>query len=38
MFENVSDFLNLDLHTPGGLVLAAEQIACALGRQEGKVT
>ena len=30
--------LDLVLHTPGGLVLAAEQIACALGRHEGKVT
>lgn len=30
--------LDLILHTPGGLVLAAEQIALALARHEGKVT
>lgn len=30
--------LDLILHTPGGLVLAAEQIAMALARHEGKVT
>jgi ClpP class serine protease len=30
--------LDLILHTPGGLVLAAEQIASALARHEGKVT
>jgi len=30
--------INLILHTPGGLVLAARQIAHALGRHEAKVT
>ena len=30
--------IDLVLHTPGGLVLAAEQIACALKRHRGKVT
>ncbi|MEN3011213.1 MAG: ATP-dependent Clp protease proteolytic subunit [Candidatus Bipolaricaulaceae bacterium] len=30
--------IDLILHTPGGLVLAAEQIACALQRHKGKVT
>lgn len=30
--------IDLILHTPGGLVLAAEQIAMALKRHEGKVT
>lgn len=30
--------LDLVLHTPGGLVLASEQIACALRRHKGKVT
>jgi len=30
--------IDLVLHTPGGLVLAAEQIACALKRHPGKVT
>jgi ClpP class serine protease len=30
--------IDLILHTPGGLVLAAEQIACALKRHRGKVT
>ncbi|NJD51918.1 MAG: hypothetical protein FIB07_03530 [Candidatus Methanoperedens sp.] len=30
--------IDLVLHTPGGLVLAAEQIACALKRHKGKVT
>jgi len=30
--------IDLILHTPGGLVLAAEQIACALKRHKGKVT
>lgn len=30
--------IDLVLHTPGGLVLAAEQIACALKRHTGKVT
>ena len=30
--------INMVLHTPGGLVLAAEQIACALNRHKGKVT
>src|SRR5512139_222855 len=30
--------IDLLLHTPGGLVLAAEQIACALKRHQGKVT
>ena len=30
--------IDLILHTPGGLVLAAEQIACALKRHPGKVT
>jgi ClpP class serine protease len=30
--------IDLVLHTPGGLVLAAEQIACALKRHHGKVT
>ena len=30
--------LDLILHTPGGLVLASEQIACALKRHPGKVT
>lgn len=30
--------LDLVLHTPGGLVLASEQIACALKRHKGKVT
>ncbi|VVB94947.1 Serine dehydrogenase proteinase [uncultured archaeon] len=30
--------IDLVLHTPGGLVLAAEQIACALKRHAGKVT
>lgn len=29
--------IDLVLHTPGGLVLAAEQIACALKRHKGKV-
>ncbi len=34
------DDMDIDilLHTPGGLVLAAEQIACALKRHKGKVT
>ena len=30
--------INLIIHTPGGLVLAARQIAHALGNHEGKVT
>ena len=30
--------IDLVLHTPGGLVLASEQIACALKRRRGKVT
>ncbi len=30
--------IDMILHSPGGLVLAAEQIACALSRHEGKVT
>jgi ClpP class serine protease len=30
--------IDLLLHTPGGLVLASEQIACALKRHKGKVT
>ena len=30
--------LDIVLHTPGGLVLASEQIACALKRHKGKVT
>jgi ClpP class serine protease len=30
--------IDLVLHTPGGLVLASEQIACALNRRKGKVT
>jgi len=30
--------IDMILHTPGGLVLAAEQIACALKGHEGKVT
>ncbi|MFB3884031.1 MAG: hypothetical protein ACE144_02315 [Thermodesulfobacteriota bacterium] len=30
--------IDLILHTPGGLVLASEQIACALKRHKGKVT
>ncbi|MBC7092700.1 hypothetical protein H5T53_01635 [Candidatus Bipolaricaulota bacterium] len=30
--------IDLILHTPGGLVLASEQIACALRRHPGKVT
>ncbi|MCR4392440.1 MAG: hypothetical protein NUV94_06710 [Candidatus Acetothermia bacterium] len=30
--------IDLVLHTPGGLVLASEQIACALLRHPGKVT
>ncbi|MDR7421260.1 MAG: ATP-dependent Clp protease proteolytic subunit [Armatimonadota bacterium] len=30
--------IDLIVHTPGGLVLAAEQIACALKRHKGKVT
>ena len=30
--------INLILHTPGGLVLAAQQIAHALGRHEARVT
>lgn len=30
--------IDLVLHTPGGLVLASEQIACALRRHKGKVT
>ncbi|MBI4277035.1 MAG: ATP-dependent Clp protease proteolytic subunit [Armatimonadetes bacterium] len=30
--------IDLVVHTPGGLVLAAEQIACALQRHKGKVT
>ncbi|MBE0479606.1 MAG: hypothetical protein IBX68_01355 [Dehalococcoidia bacterium] len=30
--------IDLVMHTPGGLVLASEQIACALRRHEGKVT
>ncbi|KCZ73438.1 ClpP class periplasmic serine protease [Candidatus Methanoperedens nitroreducens] len=30
--------IDLVLHTPGGLVLASEQIACALKRHTGKVT
>ncbi len=30
--------LDLVLHTPGGLVLASEQIACAIKRHPGKVT
>jgi ClpP class serine protease len=30
--------IDLILHTPGGLVLAAEQIASALGKHPGKVT
>ncbi|MFW6102857.1 MAG: SDH family Clp fold serine proteinase [Chloroflexota bacterium] len=30
--------IDIILHTPGGLVLASEQIACALKRHPGKVT
>lgn len=30
--------IDVVLHTPGGLVLAAEQIACALNRHKAKVT
>ena len=30
--------IDLVVHTPGGLVLASEQIACALKRHRGKVT
>ena len=30
--------LDIVLHTPGGLVLASEQIACAIKRHPGKVT
>ncbi len=30
--------IDVVLHTPGGLVLAAEQIACALNRHKSKVT
>jgi ClpP class serine protease len=30
--------IDVVLHTPGGLVLAAEQIACALSRHKAKVT
>lgn len=30
--------IDLVLHTPGGLTLASEQIACALKRHKGKVT
>jgi len=30
--------IDIILHTPGGLVLAAEQIACALAKRKGKVT
>lgn len=30
--------IDLVLHTPGGLVLASEQIACALKRHKGRVT
>jgi ClpP class serine protease len=30
--------IDMVLHTPGGLVLAAEQIACSLKRHKGKVT
>jgi len=30
--------IDLVLHTPGGLVLASEQIACVLKRHQGKVT
>ncbi|VVB91561.1 Serine dehydrogenase proteinase [uncultured archaeon] len=30
--------IDMVLHTPGGLVLASEQIACALKRHPGKVT
>jgi ClpP class serine protease len=30
--------IDIVLHTPGGLVLASEQIACALKRHPGKVT
>lgn len=30
--------IDIVLHTPGGLVLASEQIACALRRHQGKVT
>jgi ClpP class serine protease len=30
--------IDLVLHTPGGLVLASEQIACALKRRKGKVS
>ena len=30
--------IDMVLHTPGGLVLAAEQIACALKRHRGRVT
>lgn len=30
--------LDIVIHTPGGLVLASEQIACALKRHRGKVT
>ncbi len=30
--------IDLVLHTPGGLVLASEQIACALKRHQGRVT
>ncbi|MBC7331485.1 MAG: ATP-dependent Clp protease proteolytic subunit [Synergistetes bacterium] len=30
--------IDIVIHTPGGLVLAAEQIACALNKHKGKVT
>lgn len=30
--------IDIVIHTPGGLVLAAEQIACALNKHRGKVT
>jgi ClpP class serine protease len=30
--------IDMILHTPGGLVLAAEQVACALSRHKAKVT
>ena len=30
--------IDIILHTPGGLILASEQIACALKRHKGKVT
>ena len=30
--------IDMVLHTPGGLVLASEQIACALKRHQGRVT